>query len=114
MRPVPAGVHCEVFMPVGAAIAKAEAATALGAHVRLVGATFDDSLAAAHERADAGGLVFVHPFDDPEVIAGQGGVGLELADPGPRPCPGAGAPGGRWPAQRRGRGAGRTSAPTSR
>jgi threonine dehydratase len=73
------GVHCEVFMPVGAAIAKAEAATALGAQVRLVGATVDDALAAAHERAASGGLVFVHPFDDPEVIAGQGGVGLELA-----------------------------------
>ena len=73
------GVPCEVFMPVGAAIAKAEAATALGAHVRLVGATVDDTLAAAHERAASGGLVFVHPFDDPEVIAGQGGLGLELA-----------------------------------
>ncbi|MGI8506441.1 MAG: threonine ammonia-lyase [Solirubrobacteraceae bacterium] len=72
------GVHCEVFMPEAAPIAKAEAATALGAQVRLVGATVDDSLAAAHERAVAGGLAFVHPFDDPQVIAGQGGLGLEL------------------------------------
>jgi threonine dehydratase len=72
------GVHCEVFMPEAAPIAKAEAATALGAHVQLVGATVDESLAAAHARADAGGLAFVHPFNDPDVIAGQGSLGLEL------------------------------------
>jgi threonine dehydratase len=72
------GVHCEVFMPEAAPIAKAEAASALGAEVRLVGATVDESLAAAHERAAEAGLAFVHPFDDPVVIAGQGGLGLEL------------------------------------
>jgi threonine dehydratase len=72
------GVHCEVFMPAAAPIAKAEAATALGAQVNLVGATVDDSLAAAQERAHSGGLAFLHPFNDPEVIAGQGGLGLEL------------------------------------
>jgi len=72
------GIHCEVFMPAAAPIAKAEAATALGAQVHLVGATVDDSLAAAQQRADAGGLAFLHPFNDPEVIAGQGGLGLEL------------------------------------
>jgi threonine dehydratase len=72
------GVHCEVFMPETAPIAKAEAASGLGATVRLVGATVVESLAAAHERAADGGLAFVHPFDDPEVIAGQGGLGLEL------------------------------------
>ncbi len=71
-------IRCEVFMPEVAPIAKVEAATALGASVRLVGATVDESLAAAHERARAGGLAFVHPFDDPEVVAGQGGLGLEL------------------------------------
>ncbi len=65
-------------MPAAAPIAKAEAATALGAHVHLVGATVDDSLAAAQERASSGGLAFLHPFNDPEVIAGQGGLGLEL------------------------------------
>ena len=72
------GVHCEVFMPETAPIAKVEAASGLGATVRLVGATVVESLAAAHERAADGGLAFVHPFDDPEVIAGQGGLGLEL------------------------------------
>ena len=74
------GVRCEVFMPEQAAIAKAEAATALGATVRLVGATIEESLAAARERAAAEHLAFVHPFDDPEVIAGQGTVGLELLE----------------------------------
>ena len=72
------GIPCEVFMPESAPIAKAEAAIALGALVRLVGETVDESLSAAHERARAGGLAFVHPFDDPVVIAGQGGLGLEL------------------------------------
>jgi threonine dehydratase len=74
------GVSCEVFMPEGATIGKVEAATALGATVHLVGATVDESLAAAHQRAREGGLAFVHPFDDPDVIAGQGGVGLELLE----------------------------------
>jgi threonine dehydratase len=74
------GVECEVFMPEAASIAKIEAAVALGARVRLVGATVDESLAAAHERARRGGLAFVHPFDDPQVIAGQGTLGLELLD----------------------------------
>jgi threonine dehydratase len=73
-------VPCEVFMPQAAAINKVEAVTSLGATVHLVGVTVDESLAAAHERADDGGLSFVHPFDDPVVIAGQGGVGLELLE----------------------------------
>jgi threonine dehydratase len=74
------GVRCEVFMPESAAIAKIEAASALGADVRLLGSTVDESLAAARERAEASGLAFVHPFDDPDVIAGQGGLGLELLE----------------------------------
>jgi threonine dehydratase len=73
------GVPCEVFMPEAAPIAKVEAATALGATVRMEGASVDEALVAALERANSAGLTFVHPFDDPQVIAGQGGVGLELA-----------------------------------
>jgi threonine dehydratase len=72
------GVRCEVFMPEAASIGKLEGATALGADVHLVGDTVDDSLAAARERAQSGGLAFIHPFDDPDVIAGQGTLGLEL------------------------------------
>jgi threonine dehydratase len=74
------GVSCEVFMPESAPIAKAEATTALGARVRLVGESVDESLAAAQEHAHAAGHAFVHPFDDPVVIAGQGTVGLELVE----------------------------------
>jgi threonine dehydratase len=72
------GISCEVFMPEVAPIAKVDAAVALGATVRLVGTTVKESLAAARERAAAGQLEFVHPFDDPEVVAGQGTIGLEL------------------------------------
>ncbi len=72
------GIRCDVFMPEAAPIAKLEAATALGANVRLLGATVDESLAAAQELADREGLAFIHPFDDPEVVAGQGTLGLEL------------------------------------
>ena len=72
------GVDCHVFMPESAPIGKTEATAALGAHVRLVGETVDESLAAAQQWAGESGLAFVHPFDDPTVIAGQGGLGLEL------------------------------------
>ena len=74
------GVRCEVFMPETAPIAKVEAARALGATVQLVGSGLEEALLAAYERADTEGLAFVHPFDDPDVVAGQGSVGLELLD----------------------------------
>ena len=72
------GLRCEVFMPQIAPIAKIEAAAELGAHVSFAGISVDECLAAARERAADGGLTFVHPFDDPDVIAGQGTLGLEL------------------------------------
>ncbi|MGH2881354.1 MAG: threonine ammonia-lyase, partial [Solirubrobacteraceae bacterium] len=74
------GVACEVFMPEGAPIGKVEATTALGAQVRLVGESVDEALGAAREHARSGGRAFVHPFDDPVVVAGQGGIGLELLE----------------------------------
>lgn len=74
------GVHCEVFMPETAPVAKTEAVAALGATIQLGGTSVDDALAAARERADSGGLAFIHPFDDAEVIAGQGSLGLELLE----------------------------------
>jgi threonine dehydratase len=73
-------VRCEVFMPERASIGKVEAAIALGANVELLGDTITEALAAARERADREHLAFVHPFDDVNVIAGQGGVGLELLE----------------------------------
>ncbi len=77
------GVGCVVFMPDEAPISKVEGARALGATVHLTGATVDESLAAARAMADKDGLAFVHPFDDPVVIAGQGGVGLDLHEQAP-------------------------------
>jgi len=74
------GVPCEVFMPRSAPLAKIEGAETLGARVRLVGESVDDAIAAAHERAREAGLGFVHPFDDPDVVAGQGTLGLELLE----------------------------------
>jgi threonine dehydratase len=74
------GVPCEVYMPAGAAIAKLDACEEFGAIVHLVDGSLDDAVAAARERARDGGLAFIHPYDDPDVIAGQGGVGLELVE----------------------------------
>ena len=73
-------VPCEVFMPNQAPIAKVEGCAALGAVVHLVGDSLEDCFAAAHERAREGAMAFVHPFDDPDVVAGQGTVGLELLE----------------------------------
>jgi threonine dehydratase len=67
-------------MPVNAPIAKVEGATALGAEVKLVGDSVDEAIAAARERAADAGMGFVHPFDDPDVVAGQGTLGLELLE----------------------------------
>jgi threonine dehydratase len=72
------GIACEVFMPENASIPKVEAAIARRANVHLVGASVDEALGAARQHAQEGGLAFVHPFEDPDVIAGQGGIGLEL------------------------------------
>ena len=74
------GVPCEVFMPAEAPIAKLEGAAALGATVRITGSSVEECVAAARERAASGGLSFVHPFDDAEVVAGQGTLGLELLE----------------------------------
>jgi threonine dehydratase len=74
------GVPCEVFMPVGAPLSKIEGAEALGAKVTIGGDSVLDCLAAAKARADEAGMAVVHPFDDEDVIAGQGTLGLELLD----------------------------------
>jgi threonine dehydratase len=73
-------VRCEVFVPAAAPIAKAAAARGHGAVVHIGGDSIDDCLRTAQERAREGGLAFVHPFDDPDVIAGQGTLGLELLE----------------------------------
>jgi threonine dehydratase len=74
------GVACEVFVPSDAPLAKVEAARGLGAKIHVGGGSVDECLSAARERAEEGGLAFVHPFDDPHVVAGQGSLGLELLE----------------------------------
>lgn len=72
------GVPCVVVMPRNAPVAKAEAAAGYGATVHQVGGTLEDAVADARERAAATGATFVHPFDDPDVVAGQATLGREL------------------------------------
>ena len=67
-------------MPEQAALPKVGATRGYGATVELVGATVDESIAAAHAFAERTGAVLVHPFDHVDVIAGQGTVGLEIVE----------------------------------
>ena len=75
-----AGIAATVFMPRDSPMAKVDATKNYGASVELVGDTFDDSLAAALAQVESTGAPFVHAFEDERVIAGQGTVGLELAE----------------------------------
>ena len=79
------GLPCEVFMPVDGSVGKMEAVRAFGAEVHAEGESVDECIELARARAAETGLLFVHPFDDLEVIAGQAGVGLELLEEGPEP-----------------------------
>ncbi|MFJ1592943.1 threonine ammonia-lyase [Kitasatospora albolonga] len=74
------GVRSTVFMPVGAPLPKVAATQEYGAEVRLHGQVVDETLAAAQRYAEETGAVFIHPFDHPDIIAGQGTVGLEILE----------------------------------
>ena len=74
------GVSSTVFMPQDAPMAKIEATRNYGSETVLAGTGFDEALAAATDRARETGATFVHAFEDEAVIAGQGTIGLELAD----------------------------------
>ena len=74
------GITATVFMPAQAALPKVAATRGYGADVHLVGETVEDAIASAHAFAARTGAVLVHPFDHPDVIAGQGTVGLELLE----------------------------------
>jgi threonine dehydratase len=74
------GIAATVFMPQDAPNSKVEATQSYGAETVLTGALFDDALAAATARAHETGATFVHAFEDPLVIAGQGTIGLELVE----------------------------------
>lgn len=72
------GIGCEVFMPRDASVSKVAAVERLGARVELDGVSVDEALGLAHARAEHTGAALVHPFDDLDVIAGQGTLALEL------------------------------------
>jgi threonine dehydratase len=74
------GLTATIFMPERAALAKIAAARESGAEIRLTGEEVGECIGEARAFAEAEGLAFVHPFDDPAVIAGQGTIGLELLD----------------------------------
>ena len=72
------GVRSVVYMPAGAPLAKIAAVRDYGGEVELVDGVLEDAVHAALAAADEQGLAFVHPYDDPVVVAGQGTCGLEL------------------------------------
>jgi threonine dehydratase len=74
------GCRATVFMPEGAPIPKVEATRAYGADVKFFGRTIDDAMQAANAFSDETGAVVIHPFDHPDIVAGQGTVGLELLE----------------------------------
>lgn len=74
------GLRSTIFMPASPPLPKVQATRDYGATVRLEGTVVDECLAAAQAYAEATGAVYVHPFDDPLVIAGQGTLGLEIAE----------------------------------
>ncbi len=74
------GVKATVYMPESTPPQKVFATRDYGAEVVLAGKNFDEACAAALLQAKAGGALFVHPFDDPLVMAGQGTIGLELLE----------------------------------
>lgn len=74
------GVRCDVFVPDGAPIAKEEAILSQGGTVHRGGAGIGDCIETAQAFAAEHGRAFVHPYDDADIIAGQGSVGLELAE----------------------------------
>jgi len=75
-----AGIAATIYMPEDAPMAKVDATRSYGATVELVGTGFDEAVAACREHVEATGATFVHAFEDPVVIAGQGTLGLELAE----------------------------------
>lgn len=74
------GIRATVYMPLGATIPKVEATKGYGAAVKLEGANVDEALMHAHAFARNTGAILVHPFDHPDVVAGQGTLGLEILE----------------------------------
>ena len=78
-----AGIKATIFMPQDAPMAKIEATRAYGGETELAGEGFEDAVAAAQAHVEETGATLVHAFEDERVIAGQGTIGLELAEQAP-------------------------------
>jgi threonine dehydratase len=74
------GTQATVVMPAAAPLPKVAATRSYGADVVLHGVTVEDALAMARQLADETGSIFIHPFDHPDVVTGQGTIGLEIAE----------------------------------
>ena len=74
------GIKSTICLPDGAPISKVEATKRYGADVCLVKGVYDDAYKKAIQLRDENGYTFIHPFNDPDVIAGQGTIGLEILD----------------------------------
>ena len=79
-----AGIPAVIFVPQDAPMAKIEACRNYAATTELAGVRFEEALAAALAYAEETGATFVHPYEDETVIAGQGTIGLELAEQVPQ------------------------------
>ena len=74
------GIRATIYMPQDAPMAKVDPTLTYGGEVVLTGEGFDDALAEALQRVEQTGATFIHAFEDEHVIAGQGTIGLELAE----------------------------------
>ncbi|MDP9883273.1 threonine dehydratase [Sinomonas atrocyanea] len=74
------GIRARIYMPLGVALPKLQATRSHGAEVVLHGHNVDEALAEAKRFADETGAVFVHPFDNADVVSGQGTIGLEILE----------------------------------
>lgn len=74
------GIKATIYMPIGASIPKYDATMNYGANVVLTGSIFDETLAAALKFTEESGAVFIPPFDDMDIITGQGTVALEVLE----------------------------------
>lgn len=89
------GIKSLICLPSGAPISKVEATKKYGAEICLVDGVYDDAYQKALQLKEEKGYTFVHPFDDENVIAGQGTIGIELARPALR-CRRGHRSGRRW------------------
>jgi threonine dehydratase len=78
------GIKATIFMPHGASIPKEKATQAYGADVRFAGTSIDDCLTAARAFETETGAVLIHPFDHPDIVAGQATTGLEIVEQCPQ------------------------------